>query len=96
MFRYFVDVARALSDLYNYSSTCSIVTGLDIHAIKRKNLTLDAVGKQYLEYHAGLRSIFSEANRYKNYRDATRDMPKGIPFIPHLAIHLSDLTFMEV
>lgn len=43
-----------------------------------------------------LRQLFSESNRYKNYRAALKQVAGVQPSMPHLAIHLSDLTFMEV
>lgn len=42
-----------------------------------------------------LRELYSEANRYKNYRAALKRVAGLRPAVPHLAVHLSDLTFME-
>ncbi len=73
----------------------AVLSGLEVSAVTRMHQTLEQAGDAARLEVDKLHQVFVETGRYKGYREAIAAVGDDEPFVPHLAVHLSDLTVME-
>ncbi len=71
----------------------AIISALSSASIGRLKFTKGLISKQAMQMLQELEAFFSSNNNYKIYRDSLVSVKE--PTIPHMAIFLQDLTFIE-
>jgi hypothetical protein len=89
----FIEIARALRGLQNYSMLMAVLAGMNNAAVHRLKFTRMELPQKRQELFGELVSLMSTEGNYGRYRGAlTESAP---PCIPYLGVYLQDLTFIE-
>jgi len=89
-----INIAKHLKRLNNFLGLTAFVAAFNTSAISRLKWTQQQLSKKASETKAFLERCVSSSSSYKEYR-ALLERSASIPCIPLLAVHLSDLVFIE-
>eukprot|EP00027_Filamoeba_sp_ATCC50430_P005761 CAMPEP_0168547718 /NCGR_PEP_ID=MMETSP0413-20121227/4184_1 /TAXON_ID=136452 /ORGANISM="Filamoeba nolandi, Strain NC-AS-23-1" /LENGTH=1073 /DNA_ID=CAMNT_0008577987 /DNA_START=51 /DNA_END=3269 /DNA_ORIENTATION=- len=92
----FIQIADQLQKLNNFNSMIAILVGLSLGAVQRMSKTWESLPKQYSALFNEMQEFTSSHGNFRTLRKAIRTLQlEGEPVIPHMAIILRDLTFIE-
>eukprot|EP01100_Stratorugosa_tubuloviscum_P001013 TRINITY_DN1226_c0_g1_i1.p1 TRINITY_DN1226_c0_g1~~TRINITY_DN1226_c0_g1_i1.p1 ORF type:complete len:472 (-),score=115.81 TRINITY_DN1226_c0_g1_i1:54-1469(-) len=89
----FINLAKKLHMIGNYSSMMQILAGLNNVAIQRLQKTWAGLNPKYKLIFDELDELMETKHNFKRYREAIQKRP--LPILPYFGIYTRDLTFIE-
>jgi len=86
----FIQLAKLLFDLKNYSGVMEVISGLNNAALQRMKKTW-SISEKHLEIFDTLNQLTSPLGNWVNYRSLIDGKP---PFLPYIGLFLSDITLI--
>lgn len=91
----FIDLAVELKRLHNFTGLNAVVSGLRLDPTLKLERSWGRVPADKIDALQEVRKVMSADRQYKAYRTAMAEVPEDAACVPHLGVHLFDLTFIE-
>jgi RasGEF domain len=91
----FVKLGVVLRAYNNFTALAELSMGLRRSSVQRLKQTWELVPEAAMKQLEALFAVVEDKRNYKNYKDALKVLPPGVPCVPHLGPHTAEMTMQD-